>query len=91
MIMETIVRHPGVTNVIMSQAFNRNKSTMHSHLKQLYDADLISIRQEGRAKRCFARDDVLSMLGKKRPDRHFSAYNDIRYFYGSPITVCSFR
>lgn len=67
-ILETIVRHPGVTNVILSQAFNRNKSTMHSHLKQLHEADLICIRQEGRSKRCFARDDVLSLLGKKRPD-----------------------
>jgi hypothetical protein len=63
-ILETIVRHPGVTNVVLSQSFNRNKSTMHNHLKQLHDADLISIRQEGRAKRCFARDDVLSMIGK---------------------------
>lgn len=67
-ILETIVRHPGVTNVILSQAFNRNKSTMHSHLKQLHDADLITIRQEGRSKRCFAREEVLSMLGMKRTE-----------------------
>lgn len=65
-ILETIVDQPGVTNILLSKAFDRNKSTMHHHLKQLQDADLISMEQNGRAKLCFASDVVQSTICELR-------------------------
>ncbi|MGA9139344.1 MAG: hypothetical protein WBZ29_03915 [Methanocella sp.] len=62
-ILRSIGSQPGITNIMLSRLFNRNKSTMHHYLKQFHDEEIIDIRPEGRIKRCFVHDDVRNMLG----------------------------
>jgi DNA-binding transcriptional ArsR family regulator len=61
-ILASIGRQPGITNIMLSRLFHRNKSTMHHYLKQFSDEEIIDVIQEGRTKRCFVNEDVRDML-----------------------------
>jgi predicted transcriptional regulator len=52
-ILISILHEPGITNQDIAQTFELNKSTVHWHLNELHNEELVHFNSDGKYKKCF--------------------------------------
>jgi predicted transcriptional regulator len=69
--LHSILRKPGITNKDITEAFHLDKSTVHWHINELHNEELVHCNSDGKYKRCFINPaieaDVERVISKSGP------------------------
>lgn len=70
-ILHSILRKPGITNKDITEAFHLDKSTVHWHINELHNEELVHFNSDGKYKRCFINPaieaDLKNIISKSEP------------------------
>ncbi len=61
-LLYAIMEEPGVTNKMLSEKFNLDKSSIHWHIERFINDRLVKFEQEGKNKKYFLEPDVIKLL-----------------------------
>jgi predicted transcriptional regulator len=67
LILRTILENPGITNQELTDKFHVDKSTIHWHIQQFRNDNIVVFEQEGKYKRYFINTDVKMILLRFMP------------------------
>lgn len=66
-VLDAVVREPGVTRQELSYRLELNKSTIHWHISELLDDEIVHIEKDGRSHRYYPRRDLNMHSEHKNP------------------------
>jgi predicted transcriptional regulator len=70
-ILISILHEPGITNQNLTQTFELAKSTVHWHINELHNEELVHFNSDGKYKRCFINPaieaDLKNIISKSEP------------------------
>jgi len=67
LILRTIFENPGITNQELTDKFHVDKSTIHWHIQQFRNDNIVAFEQEGKYKRYFINTDAKMILLRFMP------------------------